>query len=420
VIAALRAWNTRLRGGLAATPGRMRAVAAGGVVTLLLLGAVGFLTAQERAGALSSARDDSAQVVRLQTILGGMVRAHAAATDGFLRGGPEPTDQRQEYETAIDGVSRTVTAAVRQGRSGDAADLATVNQSVSRYAVDIAAARANNRQQLPVGSAFLKQGTTELRGTVMPTLSALTARATVRVEDSYRLATWMTALLVAEALVCLLVLVLVQRWLAHRTHRVFSPPLVAATVAVLAVALGGGAVLITTQLDADRARHTQYQATIALATARTDAFDARSDESLTLINRGVGQKYQTEFTTRILQIRAQLARAGTEGVTTSAASTALGSWLSTHQKIRALDDAGHWDAAVALATRDGSGGAGQQFHAFDTATEPLLTAQAAEVSDVLGDTLGPTHLVAWATLVLGLLAAIACWWGFSQRLEEYR
>ena len=113
----------------------------------------------------------------------------------------------------------------------------------------------------------------------------------VRVDDAYsrsRRATW---LLVGALLLSLGGLVVVQVRLAQRTHRYLNLPLAGATAGVFAVLLVGTIVMAIAQNSANRVYDTSYTDLRNLATARIEAYTAKSAESISLIYRGTGGDY---------------------------------------------------------------------------------------------------------------------------------
>ena len=82
--------------------------------------------------------------------------------------------------------------------------------------------------------------------------------------------------------------------------------LATATAIVAFAGLVGVAAMTFAQHSATDVRRGSLANTVALATARTDAFDGKSDESLTLINRGSGQPFEAQYQTVITEANAAL------------------------------------------------------------------------------------------------------------------
>src|SRR6266496_5613541 len=86
-----------------------------------------------------------------------------------------------------------------------------------------------------------------------------------------------------------------------------------------------------------------------------------------------------------------------------------------------LDDAqGRWDQAVRLAIGSDPNSANAKFADFAATTRQALDDQAAAVSDRLASSRAVLLITGWLTLLLGVLAAAAAWWGVSLRWGEYR
>jgi hypothetical protein len=416
-------WQVLVRGTRAwfeGTPGRLRVAGIATVLACLLLGIFAFVAASSRAGALSDARADSAQLVRVQTIRTNLVSADANLTNAFLVGGLEPPAARAAYEQGIATAAQTL-AEASGNNTRDAATLAGVNDVVTRYTGLVESARANNRLGFPLGAAYLRQATDLLRSDALPQLEGLDRSVQSRVNHAYAASADATAWLVAGLVVSLVALVVAQVWLAGRTRRLFNLPLVAATAIVLVVGIVLSGVMWWSLNKAKSTRSNAYFSTLALATARADAFDAKSSESLTLIARGQGQPYEQRFKNEADNAQAILARAAQGGNNDIAtAAKAFDDYRTVHKQIRAKDDGGDWDAAVALATGSSPDGANAAFQKFNDASGQALQRSSTQLHRYLDDAHGPLPVFAWIALVAGVAAAVAAARGISVRMREYR
>jgi hypothetical protein len=188
-------------------------------------------------------------------------------------------------------------------------------------------------------------------------------------------------------------------------------------VVVLLTMVVGGSVLSGASGDAKDTRDTSYASTLALSRARIAAYDAKSNESLTLIARGSGASFETAWKTAAGTVDDQLSKAG------QSAGSLLQPWsdyANAHQAIRKLDDEGNWDAAVRLAIGNDPASANKTFNSFDQASGQSLSTASTAAQRELHDAGGSLPLLGWLGLPLGLAAALLAWWGLSQRLEEYR
>lgn len=418
--------GSRLAGWFSGSPGKLRIAAAVGVVACLVLALGGAAAMQLRASALQDARSHAAQVVRVQKAGADLVRADAAVTNGFLAGGAEPVALTAEYDAAIGRASRLLVDAAA-AEPGDTVRLAQANQLLADYSRQIAHARDYNRLNQPLGSGYLVLGSqTVLRDQLLPLLAEVVENDAAQVDDAYGRAGEAVAFLILSAGVGAIGLVLVQVWLARRTHRWLNVGLVAASALVTVGIIGSVVVVGSTGSTADEVRSTSYAATSALAKARAAAYSAKGLESLTLVKQGGGAAYEKAWQADQSTIAAQLDAAAKARVDVSAARAALAQWVVTHTEIRRLDDGGSWPTAVAAATVDTASAASRNlssntdFAALVAALDPALDAQSTAVSDRLSTTWTPLQVLGWGLLVLGVLAAVASVGGISRRLGEYR
>jgi hypothetical protein len=412
-----RSPRAAVRDFLTGTPGRLRLLAALAIAGCILFAVLGAIGLNRRAGALTHARVDSAQLVRLQDIRTSLVEADAAATNAFLVGGLEPSAIRAVYQDRLQHASSQITVAATHDRS-DADRLGVVNKDLATYSGLIESARANNRQGFPLGTAYLRQASALLRDQILPALTDLSVTNQQRVRSAYDQDRSVT-LLWLGGLIGLGTLVAAQLWIVERMRRLLNRPLLIAT-GVLAAALVGAAAAAANALSrADEVRAGPYRAAVALTAARSDAFDAKSAESLTLIARGSGQPYEQRHAQLMADATSKLDRT-VAGVDFAAMQRQLIPYRVVHDKIRELDDAGDWDGAVTLATRSDSDGANSRFAAFADATGKALDEQVALVDDGLSEARAPIVVVQWLVLVAGLIAAVAAWRGIADRLREYR
>ena len=133
---------------VAGTPGRLRLFGAIGIVVCLAFGFVAFLATQRLHADISHARDDAAQLVRVQTIRTSIVKADANATNAFLVGGLEPANVRAQYDDGIATAARTLTEAT-SAKAADQTTLASVNRVLATYAGLIESARRTTARGSP-------------------------------------------------------------------------------------------------------------------------------------------------------------------------------------------------------------------------------------------------------------------------------
>lgn len=410
----LRAW-------FAGTPGRMRLMLIAGAAVAIVFGFAASQGFAEASSALDRADANTAQLVRIQAIHTNLARADADATNAFLVGGLEPPEQHADYVDATTTASSLIADAAR-AQPADNEALAALNKAVLAYTSLIEQARANNRQGLPIGAQYLRVASSGLRADALPILQKLVesnqSRVTLEFDRITRGFIWLSvAGLLTMALFAGLLL-----WLARRTHRYLNMPVAIGGVAVLLTTLIGAITLSTVGGNVNDIRDKPYSATLALAQARIAAYDAKSNESLTLISRGSGKAFEDAWKASSQKVTTELAKV-TELYFDRDATALPDKWQSytgIHTQIRQKDDRGQWDAAVDQAIGSEASSANSAFATFDTDSGKLLATTGEQTRAELGDTGDLLPFGRWLCLLVGLAAAVCVFWGFSQRLEEYR
>lgn len=400
----------------AGTPGRLRAVLVLTAAITVLFGLAAAQGFRQADGALNRAEANTAQLVRIQAIHTNLVSANADATNAFLVGGLEPPAQRQHFTDSMSAASRLITEAAT-AQPADSEALGALNNTLLTYEGLIEQARANNRQGLPIGAQYLKDASAGLRADAIPLLTALVTANENRVNQEFDAASTGSFWLIGAGVVTLLILAGALVWLARRTHRYVNLGLAGAGVVVLLTMVVGGSVLSAASGDAKDIRDRSYASTLALARARIAAYDAKSNESLTLIARGSGTSFEEAWKSAAGTVDDQISKAG------QSAESLLQPWndyANAHQGIRKLDDGGNWDGAVQLAIGSTPQSSNNTFNSFDEASGKSLSTASTAAQKELHDAGGSLPLLGWLGLPLGLVAALLAWWGLSQRLEEYR
>jgi hypothetical protein len=408
---AIQAW-------FAGTPGRMRTVLLLSAAMAVLFGLAAAQGFNESDGALKRAEANTAQLVRIQAIHTSLVSANADATNAFLVGGLEPPAQRQHFVDSMAQASKLIAEAAT-AQPADQAVLGQLNVTLLTYQGLVEQARANNRQGLPIGSQYLKDANATLQNDSLPLLTNLVAANEDRVGTEFDGIGYGNIWLIVGGLLTLIVLVYSLYWLAKRTHRYLNLPIAAAAVLVLLTMLIGGASLAKAGSDAKDTRAHAYADTLALSRARIAAYDAKSNESLTLIARGSGDAFQTAWDQSTAEVDKQLA------IVASTAPQLSGPWKdykTFHAKIRDLDSKqGLWDDAVGLSVGTTKGdNAATTFAEFDKNSATSLDQTGKKVGSELSAARTGLPPIGWLGLPIGIVAALLVAWGMSQRLGEYR
>ena len=370
-------------------------------------------------GALSRAKDNTDQLIRVQAIQNHVVQADADATNAFLVGGLEPAAQRADYTEAISSASKLIAEAA-QNQPADGEALGVLNDALVTYASTIEQARANNRQALPIGSQYLKDASAELRAEALPPLKNLVdannARAAEEFDNAAHAALW----LVVAGVLTLAVLGLGMVWLARRTRRYVNLPMAVAAVIVFLTLLVGGIGLFGVGDRVTTVQDGVYAATLSTAQARIAGFDAKSNESLALIARGSGAAFETAWQASDDVVQRELTALEQNPAADDLDPLPWQPYATVHTEIRKLDDSGNWEDAVTLATSTKSGSGNVTFTSFDESSGAQLSSLGQHTATDLDQAGGWLPLAAVLGVLAGIIAGLLAWWGVSQRLEEYR
>ncbi|WP_443058072.1 hypothetical protein [Streptomyces sp. KLMMK] len=435
----------RVRAAAVTEPGRLRAIGAVLAAVLIAFGAVTAWQAASRSAAADSVvRTSQPLSADAADIYRSLADADTTAASGFLAGGQEPRAVRQRYEKDIALASRLLVkaAANAEGSATARARIATLNEGLPRYTGLVEAARANNRQGLPLGGAYLRYAGDRMRGELLPAARGLYEAETDRLGSDYDDAkSWPWAALALGA-VALGALAWAQRRNYLRTNRVFNHGLLAATAAAGVVLLW----LVAGHAVARSGLETSYahgaKSLQALNEARIGSLQARGDENLAMVARGAvlgkngDDAYETGYRDGMGRLvggsqgparpdtlleRARALADDAEGRDpVEAAVKNVREWQQRHGQARALaDDRGDYDDALRKVIGD-KDSTGASFDRVDTELQRAIAHEQAEFRQEADDGRGAFRGLAAGAAVLTVLGAAAAVVGVGRRLSEYR
>jgi hypothetical protein len=358
-----------------------------------------------------------------QQVYASLADADATEANAYLSG-IEPTATITQIH---DDISRTEAGvmAIRAGNSGPVvqADLTTLAAGIPAYMDFVGQADAFNREQVPVGGAWLGDASNLMHGTLLPAASDLYQKENTRLNASYSQATGLPYLAAGTALLTGIAALWAQRWLARRTRRVLNLGLVAASLIGLACLAWLLTSFAAARSDLLAGRDQGSVPAQALARAEITALQMHSDESLTLINRdGPEDATEAEFRSSETKLTAELVTAqqtgrGSPGAAGAAtAARAAQAWYREHARVYDANYNGDYLGAVQLAINNST----QVFLRVDAALTAGISVDQAASAHQAGsgdDALGGLA----AGMVIGpLLMAASCALGISRRIAEYR
>ncbi|WP_437437869.1 hypothetical protein [Streptomyces olivoreticuli] len=434
----------RLRAAATTEPGRLRII---GAVLALLLVAFGTVTAWQ-VSARASAADDvvhRSQPLSAEAadIYRSLADADTTAASGFLAGGQEPRAVRQRYEKDIARATELLVkaAAGTAGSDTSRSRIAELNAALPQYTGLVEAARANNRQGLPLGGAYLRYAGDRMRDDLLPAARGLYESETGRLGADYGDAkAWPWAAL-GTGVLALGALGWAQRRSFLRTNRVFNHGLLAATgattVVLLWLAVGHG--VARSGLESSSAHGAESLQ--VLNEARIGSLQARGDENLTLVARGavltksgddayeasyrdgmgklIGGDHGDPAPGSLLDRARELADDTAGRAPVEAAIKDVREWQRRHSGARATDDGGYYDQAVPKVIGE-TGSTGESFDRVDDELRQALDHEQSEFRQAADDGRGALSGLAAGAAVLAVLGAAGAVLGIGRRLSEYR
>ncbi|MEZ5250292.1 MAG: hypothetical protein R2713_14105 [Ilumatobacteraceae bacterium] len=329
------------------SPTRLRLATAATVLVGIALSIGGWYAIDRRDTAIDDAAAAAAQLIQVQDVRVQVVQADSIASNAYLLGGQEAPELRAAYDDRIDDAGAGLSRASGDATETDEPLLGTAVQQFARYVGLVEQARANNRQGFPVGAAYQRQART-VASELAATLQLVEQNTRQRVDDSMSRAYRASWLLVVTALLALAALLVGSAWLSRDFRRLLNVPLVvAALIAFLVLTVGVGTNARAAGRAGDAVREPLSAADL-VAQARVAAFDARSSEALTLINRGNGAAYEQQWQLSASIADIALERACDEHGVGCGSMDDFDAYAASHAEVRLLDDGGDWDDAVDL------------------------------------------------------------------------
>jgi hypothetical protein len=414
------------------TPGRLTLLMVALSVLAIGAGLAAVIGVAQRSSRIDSVINRSGPLtVAAQDLYRSLSDADAIAANAFLSNGQEPAVLRQQYESDIAAASAALTRAT--AGDPDQKFVATISAQLPVYTGLVETARADNRINLPVGAAYLREASALMRGTLLVAAKQLYDAETAAFHADTGAAAEFPWLAIPLAVLTLAALGYAQVQLTRRTNRLLNLGLVGATAMGLAALIWLSASWLGARGDlADAQRDGSAQVQL-LAQARIDALQARADEALSLIARGNGANFDTDYDAMLTDLVGKDGRSGllaqsraaatdpAAGTLVDAAIKDATAWRTTHQNLRRdFDNTGDYADAVQQTIGDGPTTAASSFNRLDRelgagigVTSDALDRRARAAADALGA--APVGL---AVLTVLLLAGVFV--GLRQRIAEYR
>lgn len=415
------------------TPGRLVRLLVAVALLAIVAGITGATTTSDRAALVRQVTDRDAPVaLAAQELYRSLSDADATVAAAFLIAGPEPVELRNRYRRHLANAGRALATVAGAGLSGGeaAAAVTQLSTGIPVYAGLVETARAYHRQGLPLGAAYLREGSGMMRQYLLPAAQQLFQAVTADLEVARQRAARFPWYAVPLAGLTVAALGGAQWYLARRTRRLLNPGLLVATAAALVsliwITTAWGAAV--KRLEASRV-HGSAQVEL-LVEARTTVLRARGDEALVLVARGNGAHFEESYE----QTMAQLVNADGTGLlqrahaqatdprARDALATALveaESWRQAHEALRGLVERGDWDeAARQLVGSEASSTAGVVARLDEAIGFAIARGAARHGQEAQRAAAALSHVDA-AQTGLTAVAVLAAAIGFWPRIREY-
>jgi hypothetical protein len=419
----------RMRRSAASTPGRLFVIGVGLVVLALFTGIVAVVALQQKQATIDNLIEHREPVAAAsQEIYRSLSDADATAASAFLAGGTPPAALRDRYELDIAqaGANLAKASADVAGVPAAQRQVDALSQQLPVYTGLVETARAYNRQGYPAGAAYLREASGLMRAKLLPAAQELYSIDFNRLaaeQEQARAFPWVSAGLV---LVLLVALVGAQLYLTRRTNRLLNVGLLVATIAVVLGLVWGTVVLLLESSKVANGHDSGTRQVELAVQARITALKMRANETLTLVARGDGGEYETEWKKLAGEFDGSdstLARAkalAADGGALEAAQGNVRSWLDAHEQVRTLDDDGDYEKAVKLATGDAEDGAAAAFNDLDENLRAAIDEGRTVFVDQTSAADSAMTALVPGVAVLALVAAAGVTMGIRERLQEYR
>jgi hypothetical protein len=370
-------------------------------------------------------------ITQAYSIQGTLSDADRAAANAYLAGGAEAPGPHQQYERDMAAVTRALAGAAAQS-AGDRtalAQVASINSQVSSYAQMVEQARAANRQNLPIGAAYLRLASTLVHQPGTGILAATEARAALDNQQLGRqdLALELTGIALGVyavvGLTLFALLVRTQLFLRQRFRRRRSQPLLAAIALVLIVSAMVGLAAARTAHGLLVAEGQAYPRLVGLYLARTLGNDADANESLFLIAHGNGDPSAVAAETKRLDaLLADELRTATSDAERGAALRAQRAFravMAADASIKAQVSQNQYDSAVMLALGSRPGQLGAAFADLDAALGECIAIVQAQFDGAMGEA-QPWPVLQFAIPAAVIAIVLLAMRSLQPRIDEYR
>ncbi|QFQ01717.1 hypothetical protein CUROG_01585 [Corynebacterium urogenitale] len=362
-----------------------------------------------------------------QELFNSLSTADSIATTGFLKQGSSVSKSEADYNEAIREATNAVLRAshgIEDITSREMEIALLIQEQLPKYITLVAQAQTNDRVRNPVGASYLTEASSLMQNNLLPNAQELYLLTNEQVSSGQEKLISPMWFPLSGLFAAVIILVVVQFWLAAKTHRRFNVGYVAATgLMVIALLWASGSAAMTwiagTQ-DVDETVKPLQQ----LTQARISSQQARTDEALGLVQRDYSTMRQENFSFRIQDINQTLidVRSLVESPTRADnAREALRLWDESHATMLSEMRSGDYSAAVrtSLAANAGTETSAPNYEILDDELQSMISSLRDNLREVLTSSKSAANHVTLLVFVLTILSALCALLGIRPRLQEY-
>ncbi len=410
------------------TPSALRALLVGLVLLSLAWGALGGWVANQHASAASALVAVHEPVsLSAQQMYQDIADADATITATYLTGQSSADDLRHYSGDLKDASSRL--ALLRGDSPAERAALTALSAGLPVYAGFVGKAQTEYAMGYPLtGGSFLQVASEQAHLVLLPAARTMFDSENAALDAASGQATGWPTMIAALVLAVLtgFVLLRAQRWLTRRTHRMFSPGLVLASLLLVIGTAWLAAGFVSARSDLDRGIGQGSVPAQDLARASIGVQQIRGDAVLNAISRSGSATFSDDFASTAKQVGpgtgswlglAAAAQPGTGKAAplVAAAQRDATAWYAANAKVYPLGLAADYAGEQASVI-----GATSGYTAIKTEIGEAIAADQAVFQSAASSGSGTLGPLAAVVIVTAAAMALGSAWAFTRRLAEYR
>lgn len=409
-------------------PGLMMLIAAIVVAAILAAGGAMVYSSTARQNEINTLINQTEPLANSsQELFNSLSTADSMATTGFLKQGTSVSEAEADYSRAVQDATNAILRAshgIEDVSSREMEIILIIQEQLPKYITLVAQAQTNDRVRNPVGASYLTEASNLMQNNLLPKAQELYSLTSGQVSDGQRDLLTPMWFPLSGLVAAVIILFIVQFWLAARTHRRVSVGYLAATglmvIALLWASGSAGYTWATGNQEVDGSAQPLQQ----LTQARISAQQARTDEALGLVQRDYSEGRQENFSQRMSDISTTLVE--TRDLVDSPARAdnareALRLWDKSHATMLYQMQSGDFNKAVdtSLATSGSSERSEPNYSILDSELQVLISELRENLRDTLTSGQKMATQVTLAVTILTVIAAICVILGTRPRLREY-